>query len=326
MIPRKFIWIGLLLSFAGEIPGKALPYLMGLVFFGGDYHQKWWRYYILSLCVPALLFIFLAWLFMNDSPKLLLSRGQEDKAKKVLNKMAKMNNEMNIPETVKLELDPDLDSNTDVGQNFSDAIQEVAKNLSIMRSLVCVVMIGFLTNFTMNDLGYIATQLVFLRGQTDADYCVGTKQNTYLLEYSDYRLLCSFMTISTSVKLLAIIPANVINFDFKKASIVCMSFSFCIAACLYACPPIWVALLIYSLIDTTCIFVELNYSIYLSSILPTNVRSVLYGTVFFLMSLPLIATPYLIQVLSTDSVHYVTTVTLSFIAVGFLGAIFLPKT
>ena len=312
--------------FAGEIPGKSLPYLMGLVLFGGDYHQIWWRYYILALCVPGLFFILFSLLFLHDSPKYLLSRGNEEEARKILNKMAKINNKTRIPETVTLELDLDLDTNTDTKNgSFRDAFAEVVKNMTILRSLVGVVMIGFLTNFTMSDLGYIATELVFLRGQTDADYCIGTKQNSYLLKYSDYFLLCSFMTISTLVQIAATIPANLINSDFKTASIACMSFSFCIAACLYTCPPIWVTLLIYCLIDTTSIFLELSYSIYLSRILPTNVRSVLYGTVFFLMSLPLTATPYLIQVLSKESVHYVTTVTLSFITFGLLGALLLPS-
>ena len=299
---------------------------MGLVLFGGDYHQIWWRYYILALCVPGLFFILFSLLFLHDSPKYLLSRGNEEEARKILNKMAKINNKTRIPETVTLELDLDLDTNTDTKNgSFRDAFAEVVKNMTILRSLVGVVMIGFLTNFTMSDLGYIATELVFLRGQTDADYCVGTKQNSYLLKYSDYFLLCSFMTISTLVQIVATIPANLINSDFKTASIACMSFSFCIAACLYTCPPIWVTLLIYCLIDTTSIFLELSYSIYLSRILPTNVRSVLYGTVFFLMSLPLTATPYLIQVLSKESVHYVTTVTLSFITFGLLGALLLPS-
>ena len=326
VIPRKFIWIGLLLSFMGEIPGKTTPYLMGLALFSGDYHQNWWRFYVLALCVPALIFILLALSFLHESPKLLLSRGKEGDAREVLNKMAKINNRAKIPETAILELDRDLDLKTDSGVGYFDTLTKVVSNRTILRSLVCVVMIGFVTSFTVSDLGYIATELVFLRGQTNADYCVGTKQNNYLLRDSDYLSLSFFTSISTLFKFSLNIPANLINADFKKASIVSMSFSFVIATCLFTCPPIWIALFIYSLIDSLSMFLDVNYSIYLSRILPTNLRSSLYGTVYFLMSLPLIATPYLIQVLSKESVHYVTTVTLSFVFVGLLGALFLPST
>ena len=329
VIPQKYIWIGILLAmFGGEIPGRSLPYLMGLVMFPVNNHKNMWRYYILVLSIPALLFILLALFFLDESPKFLLSRGDQNNARKVLNKMAKKNQKrIEIPESVMLELDLDneLSINTVEETGFWKSVREALLNFFIVRNLICVVMIGFLVHFTMNDLGYIATELVFLWGQTDKNYCQGSRKNSYLLQPSDYIMLTFYMSLTTVLKMAAVVPAKMVDVDFKESSTVCMLFSLCIASCLYACPKIWAALLIYALIDTTGIFLELNYTIYLSKILPTKVRSLLYGAALFLMYVPLSATPFLIQVLSKESVYYVTTVTISFIIVGLLGSLLLPS-
>ena len=307
--------------YCGEATGKVVPFLTGLAMFETSSPEGMWRYYVLVLSTPSILFVILALITMDESPVYSLSKGKTENAFKVVNKIVstadqQFVHEFNYEET---------QSETAESTTFWQSIIMIIRDWFILRSLICVVLIGCSVIYTTYDLTYIATELVFLSGQTDSNYCEGTKRRTYLLSTSDYFLLSGYMTFAFLVKVVSMYLANKFTMTLKKSSLICLPISISLASCLFLCPKIWVSLVIYACIDAISAIVELYFIIFIADIVPTNVRSAIYGFLTFLMYMPLAVTPYLIQVLAKKSEHYVTTTTISFITVSLLAALALPK-
>ena len=323
--PPNLIWVALLIShYIGEGSGRLLTYILGLAIFSTNDHENTWRLYIIILSLPAAVFIISALLFLDESPRYLVSKGQNEKALAVLRKIAKTNNKQ-LPEIEKLELEPELGALQEDKTSFWEKLKSVVQTWDILRGMTCIVMIGISCKYITNQMGLVATELVFMSGQSDTTYCDGTEENTYFLDTQDYFILSIFTLVTILAQTLAIIPTYRINFDFKISTVIFLAVSICLVAFLYACPEVWAALLIFSIVQVISVVLELNMSIHLSGLLPTNTRSAVYGMTTFIMYLPLSASPYLIQVLSKESQHYVTTTTISFIAFGFIGALLLPR-
>ena len=323
--PPNLIWVALLIShYIGEGSGRLLTYILGLAIFSTNDHENTWRLYIIILSLPAAVFIVSALLFLDESPRYLVSKGQNEKALAVLHKIAKTNSKQ-LPEIEKLELEPELGALQEDKTSFWEKLKSVVQTWDILRGMTCIVMIGISCKYITNQMGLVATELVFMSGQSDTTYCDGTEENTYFLDTQDYFILSIFTLVTILAQTLAIIPTYRINFDFKISTVIFLAVSICLVAFLYACPEVWVALLIFSIVQVISVVLELNMSIHLSGLLPTNTRSAVYGMTTFIMYLPLSASPYLIQVLSKESQHYVTTTTISFIGFGFIGALLLPR-
>ncbi|XP_075248246.1 uncharacterized protein LOC142341209 isoform X2 [Convolutriloba macropyga] len=322
VLPSKYTWVGILMAvYCGEATGKVVPFLTGLAMFETSSPEGMWRYYVLVLSTPSILFVMLASLSMDESPVYSLSKGKTENAIKVVNKIVSTADQQFVHEFNNEE----SPSETAEPTTFWQSIIMIIHDWFILRSLICVVLIGCSVIYTTYDLTYIATELVFLSGQTDSNYCEGTNRRTYLLSTSDYILLSGYMTFAFLVKVVSMYLANKFTMNLKKSSLICLPISIALASGLFLCPKIWVSLVLYACIDAISAIVELYFIIFIADIVPTNVRSAIYGFLTFLMYIPLAVTPYLIQVLAKKSEHYVTTTSISFITVSLLAALALPR-
>ena len=322
VVPPKYTWAAILLSvYTGEALGKLLPYLLGDLMFSRDHGENMWHYYVAILSIPSVLFVVIASISADESPAYLWSKGKNVKAIRVLKKFFSEDESKCRSENIsKYE---NLNSSKTKTETifFWEKVKIVCHNGPVLRSLICFTIMGCSVKYTTYGLSYIATELVFLSGQTDSNYCAGTKSRTYFLKNSDYLVLSAFIISAFSVKVLAMILAEKFILGVKKTASVCLGVSLCLAVCLYA----WIALIIYGLIDASSAVVELNYIMFVAKIVPANIRSSIYGIMKFIMYLPLPVTPYLIQVLAQESQHYLTTTTVSFITISFIAVLLIPN-
>ena len=326
VMPRKYTWVAMMISvYGGEAMGKLLPYLLGVIMFSNDNQGNMWHYFVAILSIPSVLLILLAIIFIDESPIYLWSKGKNDQAVKILIKFFskdEFKEELDEVSTYKqLHCSQEKEETSTALEN----IKFVLRNGPVLRGLICVTLIGCSVKYTTFGLSYIATELVFLSGQTNSNYCSGTESKSYYLENSDYLVLSAFMISAFCVKVLAMSLAKIFDMGFQKSGSVCLGVSVCLAACLYACPDYWVALIIYGLIDASSAIVEVYYVIYVAQLISANIRSTIYGFMKFLMYVPLTTTPYMIQVLAKKSQHYLTTATVIFISISLLAVLLLPK-
>ena len=322
IMPSKYIWTVILISvYGGEAGGKLMPFVAGLAMFG-DSDDNLWRYFVIILSIPSILFVALAAVFIDESPTYFLSIGETGQASNILKKLI---SSRDIDEEDNLDKYIQSSTKSQNGQVSLTDLKSLLKNKYMVRSLVCVIVIGFSIKFTTYQLTYIITEVVFLNKQTETDYCSGTKEKTYFLQREDYIFLSLYMISEFIVKVLAMILARKISVDLKICGTVFLGVSICLAACLYTCPKFWITLTIYALIDASNSVVELYSIIYISEIVPSCVRSTVYGFMIFVMYIPVTVTPYLVQVLTKSSQHYLTTTTLSFTTISFIAGLLLPR-
>ena len=329
LMPTRHTWLAILASiYGGEAMGKLLPYLLGLALLGDKNGGSLWRYFLLILSIPSILFIGLACKFLDDTPVFLQSKKKPEEAMKVLAKITAKDaewslNDINNGASNDNETHEEHQSTRCVGSWRE--LKFITENRYILQSLICVTLIGFSVKYTTYELSYIVTELIFLSGQTESNYCSGTKDNTYYLQSYDYLLLSGYMIAAFIVKVLSLILANRLKLSLRKSGRVCLGVSLLLAAFLYSCPEYWIALIIYALIDASSAVIELYNLIVISELVPTSVRSTMYGLMTFIMYIPLASTPYLVQVLTKRSQHYLTTTTMSFITISFIAVLSLPE-
>ena len=325
-MPQKYTWAGVFISiYGGEAAGKLIPYILGVIMFSGNDKENIWHFLVAILSVPSVLFIILALLFMDESPTYLWSKDKKNQATEILAKMSSNENIKNWSDKFFVHKRIDLSKTKDGKISSLEKLKFLLENGPVMRSLICVTVIGCSVKYTTFGLSYIATELLFLSGQTDSNYCSGSERRTYFLDSSDYLVLSAFVISAFCVKVLAMIVAKKFDMGLKISGAVCLGVSLCLATCLYACPEYWVALIIYGLIDASSAVVELNYIMFVAKIVPANIRSSIYGFMKFFMYLPLPVTPYLIQVLAKESQHYLTTTTVLFIAISLIAVLMIPN-
>ena len=325
-LSRDYQWMGVLLSNqVGNALGCQMAILLAYFIFTADAVSYAWRYYMFIMIIPLILFVVLVYFFLDESPRYLMSKGKQDKALEILTKMAERNNIL-MPKQIKLIPDNELAHSDDPKLSLCEKLEIVCKNWDILRCVICLTLMGIASRFIFYGMSFVKTELVYMNGENNSsDYCDGTGSKTYYLDRSDYLLLLFFQVIADFFGAVGVAVVYKMNFAVKPTIMICFTVCIAINACLYLCPVIWAAVLLVSIVYILGCIVSTITWLKLSGLLPTNVRISMFGLCTFMMYFPIPFTPYLIQVFSKESQHLVTTTSLVFISVGFVGSIFLPR-
>ena len=315
-------WIGCVTGqgFSTAI-GALFPVLAAMLVFDGE--KGSWRLVLCLSTLPFLLFIILGTAFLTESPRYLVSIGKHAEAIKLLRNSA-IKNGKKLPE--KLVLIAERDSEKAEGASFVETIKIALNDFQIIRSLLCIVMIGTATRYISYGMAFIRTELLFTEGAYD-NYCAAganKELKKYLLDTSDYIA----MAVAALVETLIVFPIYFFvrhEIPLKPGAAVSLGVAALLTSLLYLCPPVMVALLL--VVAAKIVKQGANSAMFLqmAGLYPTRVRTTLFGIGTFVMYMTIPASPYLIQVLSKHSQHLVTTVSLAFILTGFMGAILLPS-
>ncbi|XP_063717621.1 synaptic vesicle 2-related protein-like [Symsagittifera roscoffensis] len=327
VLSTKHQWLGFTVIYnVSSAIGNATPIIAALVFLTGETSSYSWKLYFLSMTVPVLIFMLIALLFLHESPRFLISKGKTEASAKVLRKIAGTKNNR-LPESFTLvpEIEMASRKDQDNGLTLMQKYKLVFRNRQILLSLICIVAMGIAARFIFYGMNFVKTELVFMQGQSGSNYCASSLKNTYNLEIENYLQLLYYQIVSDAVGIVGSIFVLKLNFSLKKVTMTCFTFCIILTAVLYFCPPSWMALGIFSLIQILGISINIKMWLSLSGLLPTNIRSSLFGLCSFLMCLPLPIGPYFIQVLSKVSQHLVTSVCMAFMACGFMGSVLVPK-
>ena len=325
-LPRSYQWIGIVVTnqIGGGI-GNQVAILLAYLVFTNDKNEIAWRYYLFILTVPVVIFIMLVLMFLEESPRYLMSKETDEKSLKVLNKLASRNN-LVMPKQIRLVRDKELASSDDPSLSFLEKVKIVCKNWNIFRSVLSIVMVGVAARFIFYGMSYVKTELIYMSGQKNSsDYCDGTSEKTYLLKGNDYLTLLWFQIGGDFFAFLTFILVYKFNVGVKLT--VFIGYVVCIVATgfLYSCPDIWVAIFLESVVYVMGTVISSLSWLSLSGLLPTNIRTSLFGICTFIMYIPVPISPFLIQVFAKESQHLVTSTCMVFISIGLIGSIILPK-
>ena len=324
ILSPEHVWIGILIAhFGGEAFGRLLSYAVAMFVLQTGSNSDW-RFFIVLMTIPSFVYIVLSYFLFHETPRYLLAKGKYHQALEVLHKMADKNGKA-LPQDLEIVQESELAASEDDNTSFKEKFLIFVENKTILRTVICLILIGITVEYISNEMGYVATELVYMNGQTEENYCKGSVENNYLLTETDYLLLMAYICITFVASAIVIIVAYKQKFNFKVSALICLGASIILVCSLYFCPQVVVAILIFSSIQVLNALIELNMTIGLSGLLPTNIRSTFYGISSFFMFMPLTVSPYLIQVLSKDSQQLVTSVTLGFVLIGFTGAIIIPR-
>ena len=325
-LSSKYRWFGVLFSLSvGSTVSTCADILLAIPFLTTNASSEHWRIYIFIITLPFVIFIPLVIFFLEESPRYLQNKGDTDAALKVLSIFASQNNVQLSPG---LNLIPESEvgaTNDNSKLSVVEKVTEAAKSLKILRSAVSIVLIGIGCRFIFYSIGLAKTELVFLNQQGLNDYCLGSNSDWYLLQPEDYLNLFYFQFCGDIVAAFLVFAIYKANIGFKLTAIVCYSLTLISVCCLFLCPNVWVALSLLTFVYMMGVVFSIGMWLGLTGVFPTNIRNFMMGICTFLMYLPLPLAPFLIQTLSKESQHYVTSVILCFLCVGFVGSIILPN-
>ena len=325
LLPINLQWIGFFVILSvSQVIGGIYTNLSAFTLFTGNHQmESSWRLYLVAIIIPLLMFIILAIFLLDESPRFLMSKNKPEEAIQILRKMA-MRNNVNLPKNLTLVQEKELASHNCEKETFLEKCRTIIDSWHILSSLLCIVAIGISLRFINYGLPYLRTELIFMSGQTNASYCSATHAKTYELQREDYIEMLCFQLLSDLAGPVGGLILMKTQVSLKWIALPSFSVILCTLAFLYTCPEVWVALAIISLIQSLSWVTHAKMWLDLAGVLPTNVRSSLFGFCTFLMYLPMPVTPYLIQVLSKTSHHFVTTVCIAFVSCGLLGSILMP--
>ena len=240
---------------------------------------------------------------------------------KTLQRMAKMNGKT-LPENLKLIQETES-GDSEKQTSFIQKIKIAISDPDITRGFLCILAIGIASKYIGYGLGFVRTELIFKDGDENS-YCGGERNSNYYLQTSDYLKLI-YIQLAECVPSFVLIPALKYNLSVRTSNLLAYGLAFFLLCFLYLCPTLEWAL---SLVTISRVAIEPGQVIMLvglSALLPTKVRSTMFGLANFIMFLYLPAIPYLTQFLAKENQDYVTTVTLIFVALGVIGAFMTPK-
>ena len=279
---------------------------------------------------PLILFLLLAVFFLEETPDYLLSKGREADAIKVVNKIAKLNKK-SLPEDFKLLRTQtpceDKDRPFEQSTNEKSYIQLFFLTMrtgNILKVFVLIILIGAAGKMINDALNFVLADILFIQGQSN-DYCSGAHSKSYYISKSDYLKL--FISQLTSVITVFVsIPVMKFATSLKVQSLFCFSLCVVLIIWLYFCPNVYVVLAILSVVRIAMQLINISAVLALLQLeVPARVRGLIVGLGQSLRNtfLPLYA--FFTQALSKESQHFVTSLTLSIMVVGFVSAVLIPK-
>ena len=322
-LPPKYHWMGPISGnqVGGFVFASAFPVLAGLLLL--HYADLSWRIFVAVTASPLVLFCLAAIVYLLESPRFLLVNGRSSEAYDVLEKMARRN-KRELPGKFALKVEDEVGRSKEQakGANILKMSLAALKNWKILRTFVCIMMIGTTTRFVTYGMSFIKNDFVFRTGK-ESSYCDEAHGRIELLKVSDYETLM-LTIIGELVACAVLIPVLKVNFSLKISAIVSFGLSSLLTCILYSCPSLHIALALMTIIRILSQVVNLNMWMRLSGLLPTEVRCSLFGLCTFFMYFTLPAMPFLTQDLAKLSPHYTTSVCVLYILVGFIGALLLP--
>ena len=330
-LPSEYVWIGSLIGeqIAGLTLGTSFPIIAGY-FFLTDKNTSW-KYFLLFVSVPIIISILLTTFFLHETPEFLQSRGKKDAALKVIERIAEQNHK-SLPKNLKLCLKQDCykhlsQNSSETGQNaepYFKLLLSIFKNWSFMGYCILLVLISVAGKVVNDVFTYILNDIFFVQGQAD-DYCHGTRLKSYYLSESDYIKLLIAQLVSVFT-VIVIIPVQKFKISLKVQSLVCLSISVVLISLLYTCPRVNDALVILSILRALMQIVRISSLVALVQLdVPVRVRGVFFAICISLRNSFVPVYAFLEQLLSKESQHYVTTITLIMILVSLLAALLLPR-
>ena len=260
---------------------------------------------------------------MYETPRYLLSQGKTDEAIHVLNKIARTNGRT-LPKNLKLIEDEELAKAAEENLTLYDKIKIALSNSHIRRALAGNILIGIAVRYFTISIRFVKTELIYLNGETETDYCNGSYENTYLLDGIDYLFLIACQIAADIVSCSTLVFQNKINVGLRILGLFGYGVSFIILLFLFTCPSAWSAVVMISVVQIFNYNLIVSVMLTMSGLLPTNIRASLLGICGFLMYVPLPFMPYAVQTLAKVSMHYVTGLSLGICALAFVGSAILP--
>ena len=321
-LPTKFQWVGPLSGnqvggyvFAGTFP-IFIGYLLSFM-----NNTDLWRIYLAITSIPLIIFCVLSVFVLEESPRYLVHTGNSEKAFKILEKIAK-SNKKELPGSFSLIREPELGSIEEDNSTFWQNVKQAVQNKEILRSMLCIALIGTTTRFINYGMVFIKNEFVFSEGRNY--YCSKLSVRKVYLDGEDY-LLMLLTVLGEVIAVIVVIPVLKSGVSLKVTAILSYSINFLLTTILFSCPSVTSALFIISLIKVLNQVVNLNMWLRLSGLLPTKVRATLFGVCTFFMYFTLPVLPYLTVDLADYDQHYVTGICLIYITIGLVGAAMLPK-
>ena len=285
------------------------------------------------MSAPMVIFICLALLFLDEPPQYLMVKGRFEEANDVIHRMARQNGKQ-LPENFRLirSREPSLQEQDQENmepkrrnrKQYWSLVKQCFTNWRFLRSYCLMITITAAGRMVNDGLNFILTDLLFVQGQTGT-YCDGAKTQTYYLTRYDYlKILLAQLTSLASIIIL--IPILGRNIKLKYQAIVCFSFCIFLTTFLFMCPGYVWAICILSLIRIFMQVMNVTGTLTLLDLnMPSTVRGFIQGLAGSIRTIPLPFYPLLTNILSKESQHYVTTVTLVVMATGFIAAILIPN-
>ena len=274
--------------------------------------------------------ILLTTFFLHETPEFLQSRGKEDAALNVIKNIAEQN-QKSLPNNFKLSLKQhrykEISQNSSTVQNeepYLKMLLSVLTNWSFLRHSILLTLIGVAGKIVNDVFNYILNDILFVQGQA-YDYCHGTQLKSYYLSKPDYIKLLMAQVLSL-VPVIVMIPIQKFEISVKVQSLVCLLGSIVLVCLLYLCPQVNLALAILSIVRVLMQIIRISSLIALIQLdVPVKVRGVFLDICISVRNLFVPVYAFLEQLLSKESQHYVTTITLGFIIMSWVAAVLLSR-
>ena len=272
-------------------------------------------------CLETILSV-LSLIFLDETPHNLLSRGENEEAWRVLNKMARMNNS-HLSEDINLVVRKRDEKQIDSNQHW-DIFWGTIKNRAFLKSWLLLLSIAAVGKMVTDGFSFILTDLLYLNGETEGDYCSGSQSRTYYLTKQDYiKLLLSQFT--TFLSIIIAYPVLKFGVPFKIQGLFIFAIDAGLILMLYLCPDAILALSILSLVRINIRVIQTTSRLEQIQLkMPAEIHATIFGIGGAINSVPVPFYPLLTQSLSKISNHYVTSITLLVTIIGLVAFILLP--
>ena len=276
------------------------------------------------MSAPMVMFLLLAPLFLEETPQYYLSKGNHEQAFKIMRRIAKLNGKA-LPDDLKLVLRKKHEHKMDQQQDRKSLFIKVITNWTFLRVWSCILVIGGCGRLINDGINFVMSDLLYVIGESEGDYCNGVDTQTYFLTKDDY-LKMFYSQLSSFFTIFIAYPLMRFGVTIKVQSLGCFILCCVIVGGLYACPDALGAFFILSIVRIAMQISNIAATQGLVQLfIPTEVRGSILGLGNSVRTIPLPFYPLLTQELSKQSQHYVTSITLFVMVCGLIAAVAIPR-
>ena len=318
ILPAKYLYMGPLIGslVAGSTLGDGLVVLVGYFLLADNAYS--WQFYLIAMSTPMVLFLILALFFLEETPQFYLAKGNETKAKKILQKWAAQNGKQ-IPDNIKL-LAPKLNQTSTFNAIHLRKIRDVYSHLHFTKNWICIVLIAGMSRSLNDGMNFTLAELLYAKGESGY-YCKGSETKTYYLTKSDYTALLLAQLVSVVTFLIAY-PIMRAGISAKIRALSCFALSIPLVSGLYLCPNSAVAFVLLSVVRI-CAQISTLAAVHalVELMIPSDVRGTIIGVSNSIRTAPLALYALLTTTLAKHSQNYVTSLTMAVLLIGLAAAL-----